>query len=231
MTTNKAHKRDVRARMSKTGESYTAAKRQVARAHPPAPPAVGPSPLPPRQAEPEVSEDAIRRATGRGWDDWFRILDERGLEAFSHRDTARWLHGTHGVDGWWAQSVTVGYERARGLRAKHQTSEGFEVSVSKTLPLPTARVWEAIGDPVAREAWVGRIVLDERTARAPRYARFEVAEDGSRVLASVDPKGGSKSTLTITHTRLADAGAVEARRAYWRERLAVLAAQLDEASD
>jgi hypothetical protein len=216
MTTNKAQKRAVRARMSRTGESYTSARQQVRRA----------SPLPPRQAEPEVSEAAVLQATGRGWDDWFRILDDRGLEGFSHRDTARWLNGVHGVDGWWAQSVTIGYERARGLRKPHQNAEGFEVSVSKTVALPVEVVWEAVSTPERRADWIGDVELGERSARAPRYARFEVPGDASRVLMSVDPKGEAKSTLTVTHGRLADGDAVEARQAFWRERLAVLATRL-----
>jgi hypothetical protein len=216
MTTNKAQKRAVRARMSRTGESYTAARRQV----------LQPQPLPPRQAEPEVSDVAVLEATGRRWDDWFRLLDDRGLEDFSHRETARWLVSTHQVDGWWAQSITVGYERARGLRKPHQTSEGFEVSVSKTLPVPADALWAAVADPTLRADWVGDLVLEERTLRASRYARFEVPRDGTRVLMSVDPKGDAKSTLTVTHARLSDGDAVEARRALWRERLAVLATRL-----
>ena len=54
-------------------------------------------------------------------------------------------------------------------------------------------------------------------------SRFLVETDGSRVLMSIDPKGDTKSTLTITHGRLAAGEAVEARRAFWRERLTELA--------
>jgi hypothetical protein len=222
MTTNKAQKQAVRARMAKTGESYTAARHQVVKDRPAT---ADPAPLPPRQAEPEVSDAALREATGRGWDDWFRLLDARGVEGFSHRDTARWLHSAHGVDGWWAQSVTVGYERARGLRKPHQRPEGFEVSVSKTFAAPPEVIWPFIAEKGQRDAWVGEGILDERTLRSPRYARFEVAADGSRVLASIDPKGESKSSLTITHGRLPDTEAVERWRSFWRERLALLAAE------
>jgi hypothetical protein len=216
MTTNKAQKRAVRARMSKTGESYTSARQQVRRT----------TPLPPRQAEPEVSEAAVLQATGRGWDDWFRLLDDRGIDDFSHRDTARWLVSAHHIEGWWAQSVTIGYERARGLRKPHQNAEGFEVSVSKTVPLPVQGLWPFISDGSRRALWVEDVDLDERTFTAPRYARFEVPADASRVLMSIDPKGEAKSTLTITHGRLADGKAVEAQRALWRQRLAILATRL-----
>jgi hypothetical protein len=65
MTEQKARKRQVRTRMAKTGERYTSARRHVTK----------PEPLPPRVAEPPFSEAAVRKATGKGWDDWFRILD------------------------------------------------------------------------------------------------------------------------------------------------------------
>ena len=54
------------------------------------------------------------KGTGKGWDDWFRVLDGWDATSRSHTEIARYVNGEHGVDGWWAQSVTVGYERARG---------------------------------------------------------------------------------------------------------------------
>jgi hypothetical protein len=216
MTTNKAQKRAVRARMTKTGESYAAARAQVAK----------PEPLPPRMAEPDVSEASIRRATGHGWDDWLRRLDERGTEGFSHRDAAAWLASSLGVPGWWAQTITVGYERARGLRRPHQTTSGFEVNVSKTFPVAVGPIWRAISDEAERSAWLGRDVLRGRTSHPPRHARFDFRDDGSRVLASLEAKGDSKSTLHVTHSRLAGPADVEPMRAFWRERLTELGRRL-----
>ncbi|HET9291576.1 MAG TPA: DUF4287 domain-containing protein, partial [Actinomycetes bacterium] len=126
MTRQKSFKGRVRARMDKTSESYTTARRQLlakagAKADPEAParPAE-PAATPPGDA-PEAkrpySEQAIRANTGRGWDEWFALLDEWGGAERPHPEIVRWLVGEHGVPGWWAQGVTVGYERARGLRA------------------------------------------------------------------------------------------------------------------
>ena len=88
MTRQKARKRDVRSRMSKTGERYTAARRNV----------VKPEPLPPRAAEPPFSEAAVRKATGKGWDDWFRILDAWGAHEHTHTEIARHVNADLGVD-------------------------------------------------------------------------------------------------------------------------------------
>jgi hypothetical protein len=222
MTTDKARKRAVRTRMTKTGESYTAARRNVVKG----PPSAVPLPLPPRQAEPQVSDDAVRRATGKGWDEWFGILDVRGIEGFSHRDTAAWLATEHDVDGWWAQSVTVGFERARGLRQRHQTTAGFEVSVSKTLASDVHRLWSAFADDEIRGAWQVPAVLRIRTSVVDRSVRFDHGDDGSRVLVSITPKASDRTTVTITHERLGGPDDVERLRAFWRAQLAALAAWL-----
>jgi hypothetical protein len=119
MTTDKARKRAVRSRMQKTGERYAAARRHVVHDD------VRPG-LPPRVAEPGMSEAAILKGTGRSWDEWFRILDAWDASTHNHTEIARYVNAELGVDGWWSQSVTVGYERARGMRAPNQRPEGFE---------------------------------------------------------------------------------------------------------
>lgn len=182
----------------------------------------GGAPLPPRVTEPEVSEEAIVRATGRGWDDWLRILDERGIEGFSHRDTAAWLRTELGVDGWWAQAITVGFERARGLRAAHQVADGFSVGVSKTLPVSSGRLWSAFADEAARSRWLEPGLLRPRTAQPERTARFDVAGESSRVVVGLTAKGDAKTSVTIQHERIASAAEVEERRAFWKARLAAL---------
>ncbi len=218
MTTDKARKRAVRSRMQKTGERYAAARRNVVRD-------TTDAALPPRLAEPPVSEEAIRKGTGRGWDDWFRVLDAWDGTSHTHTEIARYVNGEHGIDGWWSQSVTVGYERARGMRAPNQRPEGFQVSVSKTVDLPAMEAWRAFVEPKRRASWLDlglRVRTGTRTMG--RSARFDVLSDGTRVNVLFDPKGDDRSVVTVTHVKLAGAADVAAHRAEWRERLGRLAA-------
>ena len=60
-----------------------------------------------------MSEEAIRRRTGRGWEEWFDLLDAWGAADRTHTEIARWVAEEHAIDGWNAQAVTVSYERAR----------------------------------------------------------------------------------------------------------------------
>jgi Domain of unknown function (DUF4287) len=119
MTKQKSFKGRVRARMDKTSESYTAARRQLlakataetqaeAEAQAPEGPVNAPGVKRP------YSDAVIQANTGKRWDEWFAVLDRWGAAQRPHAEIARWVGEEHGVGGWWAQGVTVAYEQARG---------------------------------------------------------------------------------------------------------------------
>src|SRR5918994_1717670 len=70
MTTQQSFKRRIRARMEKTGESYTAARAQL---------------LPEAEWEARISAEKVRERTGRTWNDWFAVLDAWGAAERAHR--------------------------------------------------------------------------------------------------------------------------------------------------
>ena len=212
MTEDKARKQAVRKRMAKTGERYTAARRHV----------VKEAALPPRVTEPGWSEEAVRQGSGKGWDEWFRILDGWGGTSRAHREISEYLHREHGVRGWWTQSVAAGYERARGMRALHQVATGFQVTVSKTFPVGVVDLCLAFEDAGRRRRWLEARTLKLRTSQPGKSARYDFRDGTSRVNAYFTSKGRGKSTLTISHERLPDAKSVEKMRSFWKERLARL---------
>jgi hypothetical protein len=75
--------------------------------------------------EPAHAEDPVAKATGRSADSWFERLDQWGAAQRTHTEIARWLAEQPGVSSWWAQSVTVSYEQARGRRQRYQRPDGF----------------------------------------------------------------------------------------------------------
>jgi hypothetical protein len=218
MTRQKSFKRLVRARMEKTGESYTAARASLLAAH-----------------EPKVSEgpaltmsdEAIRRRTGHGWEHWFDLLDEWGATERSHTDAARWLREEHATGGWNAQAIVVSYERARGLRAVGEHADGFTVTASKTVAVPVEQLYDAFVDESLRRRWLPEGELRERTATKPKGARFDWGEDGTRVVVGFEAKGEAKSLAALAHEKLPDAEEAERMKAFWRERVAVLKALLE----
>jgi Domain of unknown function (DUF4287) len=213
MTRQKAQKRATRARMAKTGESYTAARRHV----------VKPKEQPRAEDLPQTDAN-LREHTGKGWRQWFRILDAWGAKRQKHKDIASYLMEEHGVPGWWAQAITLGYERSRGMRARYQTLTGsFQVSVSKTFPFSVGKLYGAFAGEPRRNRWLERGMLKVRKTLKNRSIRFDLADGTSRVVAYFDPKDRSKTTVTVMHERLHSAEAVEEMRAFWKDRLRRLA--------
>ena len=244
MTREKAQKRAIRERMAKTGERYTTARHYHLDLHlaPDEPPTAGdaegpesvvaaPVSLPPRVAEPGMSDEAIRRGTGKTWDEWFVLLDAWGAPEKKHPEIARHLHEAHGVDGWWAQSVTVGYERARGMRGVHERPDGYSANASKTIAAPVERLYAAFVDEAARDRWLDPGELRLRTSQPNRSARFDVLANGTRLGVIFTSKGAAKSSVQIQHERLPTADDVEPWKGHWKARLERLAAMLREESN
>jgi hypothetical protein len=109
------------------------------------------------------------------------------------------------------------------MRAAHQRPDGFSVGVTKTFPVGAERLHAMFAQARQRNRWIDEGTLALRTATAPRTARFDFGDDGSRVVVGITAKGPSKSTAAIQHERLPEAGAVKDMRAFWKERLGVLA--------
>ena len=220
MTRQKTFKRRVRQRMAKTGESYTAARRMLI-AHGDRPD----TPIP--EFDPPVAEETVVAATGRGWQAWFELLDGWEAATRSHTEIARWLREEQGVDGWYSQSITVGYERARGLRAPGERPDGFAVGVSRTVAVPVQQLFDAFANDDLRERWLPGAELRVRTATAPRTARYDWEDGSTRVIVGFDDVGERKSRVALSHERLPDADAADEMKAWWRERLTALKAQLE----
>ena len=88
-----------------------------------------------------VSSEAVAKATGRNWEEWeewLEFLDGLDTQGKNLREIVALIAGPGELsNGWWQQSVAVGYEQARGLRVIGQTSGAdFQIGVQRTLPLP-----------------------------------------------------------------------------------------------
>jgi hypothetical protein len=262
MTRARALKQIVRTRAAKTGERYTTARRHVLKdlAHPSttpraatASPTAGPPATTPKaQGRPpagggtkgSVSDATARARTGHGLDYWFAVLDRFGGVEKGHTASARHLSADHGVPGWYAQGITVAFERARGLRTLHQRMSGdYEVSVTKAVAAGTETVVRAFADPKRRAKWLPRadselsaalVAALEATAakgfvvRPDRQGRFRYKWNDTTVQFNLLPKGEDRTSVVVTHLKLPDVGAVEKRRAQWRSALAALASTLGD---
>jgi hypothetical protein len=226
MTTQKLFKRRVRERMSKTGESYAAARQHVV---------VGRDRLETARtrlasAKELASDEKLAEATGRDWQAWLSILDRWGARDRTHREIVEYLRAEQSVPDWWTQAVTNGYERARGIRAKHQQADGFTIYVSKTVAVPLEALFDAFVTDGKRARWLADGPMALRNAQPGKVARFDWGDGGTRIMVTFEAKGAAKATAHVSHERLPDAEAGEAAKAAWKVRLASLRSTL-EATD
>ena len=225
MPHNKDLKRLVRARMRKTGEAYTAA-----RAHITTKPKSTPVAKTARKRTAKIdyaalagtSDTTIKAKTGCTWERWVGALDYLGAKEMSHRDIAALVSKKFKIDGWWAQSVTVGYERIKGLRARGQRRDGsYEANKSRTFDVPVTKLFEAWSDASLRDRWLNGEGVKIRTATAPKSMRLGWS-DGRIIAVGFTPKGKSKSSVALSHMKLPDKATADRLKQYWSERLDAL---------
>lgn len=167
-----------------------------------------------------TTDESVQKATGRVWDEWMSELERVNASKLSHKDMAAMLVDTYDVSAWWAQTITVEYERFIGRREVGQSCEGdYQAGGSKTLPGTMDEIfaeWQAF--------MKGKESLnDDAFADAPttsktekwRYWRVNL-RGGSKVNITITQKAPGKVHLAVNHEKLANTDAVDNWKAFWK---------------
>lgn len=165
-----------------------------------------------------MSDEAVKAKTGRDWAQWFKLLDKAGASKMTHKEIAAHVHDELDCPPWWSQMVTVGYERARGQRKKHETVTGFQMSVSRTVAAPVGDVYAAWTDDQSRAQFLGRKKIEIRSGQSNKTLRFGWNGKSSVEVRFV-PKGAAKTQVSVDQTRLASEDDVPQMKAYWAKGL------------
>jgi len=170
-----------------------------------------------------MSDEAVRMRTGRDWKEWVRLLDAIGAVSMPHRGIASRVHESYGIPGWWAQAVTVGYERIRGLReiGQRRDSGRFDANRSKTFKVPVGRLYRAFAVKRTRERWLPGVEIRIRKSIPDKSLRISWP-DKTAVHADFTAKGPRKSQVAVQHVGLSDRKELIARKEYWTARLKAL---------
>jgi hypothetical protein len=226
MPRQKDLKRLVRTRMQKTGEAYTTARAQILKKKPSK--TVKAVASRPNYAELAGMSDAvIKEKTGCSWEKWVHALDYYGADKMPHREIAALVKEKYHVGDWWSQSVTVGYERIKGLRARGQRRDGsYEASKSRTFNVPVDVLYKAWADARKRGRWLKEPKVKVRTATEAKSMRLDWT-DGSIIAIGFYPKGAARSSVAVQHTKLPDRARADALKQYWAERLDALGEVLE----
>ena len=187
-------------------------------------------------AEAKISDEAVETRTGKSWAQWFRILDRWGAAKKGHKAAAAWLHDERDLPPWWAQMVTVRYERERGLREKHERADGFAISVSRVVPVAPPKAFDALTRPADLSRWFtrgaranlepggsysnrdgdrGRFLAVARPRRVRMTWENENHAPGTVVEFAIAGTGSGKSRVEVTHSRLSSKRDVEKMKEAW----------------
>jgi hypothetical protein len=209
MTKNESFKRRIRERMASTGERYTAARRSLLS----------------RQAEgrrrvwvsePEFTDEAVQEHTGRGWDDWCDVIEAWSGHRDGHTAIAAYLRDELGVDPWWAQGVTVGYERITGLRLPHQRSDGtFTANKSLTVVVDADRLRQLLLNDDDRDDLFGGEPTELRSRPASKSIRLKVGPGVA--LISLESKPNGRTRVSVAHEKLPSFDDVAEWKFFWTD--------------
>lgn len=220
MTKQESFKRRIRERMSRTGERYTVARQAL----------IAKADGGRRRtwvAEPEAGDDAVKTATGRGWDDWCDIIDGWSGRHDGHTAIAAYLQSELAVDPWWAQQVTGGYERITGLRLPYQRPDGtFTAGKSQTVHGDADALRRLLLDGKARaDLFPGHptelrsrpTAKSIRLAIGPGVAQFAIAPVDESSNGETGERVDQRVKVNVSHEKLPTYELVEEWKFYWTE--------------
>ena len=206
MTRQESFKRRVRTRMERTGERYGAARRVLI-----------------QQAEhrgrawasePDMAEAKLVEATGRGWDAWCDLVDAWPGHADGHGAVAAWLQDEHDVPGWWAQTITVGWERITGRRLPHQQPDGtFTAGRSRTVRVDADELRAALLDADDRTDLFPGMPTELRSRPTSRTVRLGM--DPGVVELDLAPRDDGRVTVSVAHAKLPAPEDVTVWKQWW----------------
>jgi len=175
---------------------------------------------------PSMSDEAVKAKTGKTWKQWFAVLDKAGAQSLSHKEIVEVLDVQQTVPPWWRQMVTVEYERARGLRVRHETASGFSISVSKTIAADLAAVYDATANARTRKTWFAEGAFVQSSATENKY--FRGSWNGSaRLEINFYSKGQGKAQINVQVNKLSKEADVARECDAWRAALETLKAKLE----
>jgi uncharacterized protein YndB with AHSA1/START domain len=174
--------------------------------------------------ERKITDETVRKRTGKSWSQWLRTLDRWGARKKTHKEIARHLGERHGLEPWWSQVVAVRYERERAGRALHQRASGaYEVTVSRVIAAPLGRVFDCFLKPADLSKWFTRgAIVEPRVGgryrnrdgdrgeflaiRRPKRLRFTWENPrhapGTVVDIAIAARGRGKISAALTHRKL-----------------------------
>ena len=181
-----------------------------------------------------ANDAAVRRRTGKGWQQWWTVLDAAGAKEMDHPAIIKYLRDKHDLPDWWAQIVTVSYERARKIRRIDKRIHGNSITVtSKPINATVASAYRAWTLRAERARWLGEGGLTIRGATADRSIRASWGSQSKiknnlEVEFTSEPRGQTR--VSVMQYRLSTPAEVKKARQHWEVALGRLKEALESPS-
>jgi uncharacterized protein YndB with AHSA1/START domain len=204
----------------------------------------------PSTDKPEFTDANAREKTGKTSKQWFALLDDFGGIDKGRRDLVNHMHSAHKLDEWWATTLVVEYERAKGALEKDGKPKGYSICSTKTVAAPLERVFAAFGDAQDLDRWLGartkvefqdggtlqngdgdRATFERIRAHKDLRLTWEHAKraPGSQIEVLFADKGNGKTGITLNHTRIQARKDADELRAGWSAAFEQLKQHLESA--
>ena len=176
--------------------------------------------------KPNISDDAVRTATGQDWAAWRADLDAWAGD-MDHKTLAQRLRDERDLPGWWAQMVSGSWEMMTGRRNPHQRcGDGkFQASASKTVKATVGSVEAAFELPTFAE-W-GPDGVFSRSSGTPGKSINGAWSGGGRLSVWLTPPSEDKTQLGLSHEGIDTAEDCAHWKVEWRQALARLKTVLE----
>jgi uncharacterized protein YndB with AHSA1/START domain len=196
----------------------------------------------------ELTADAVKKATGKSWEQWFKELDSLGGPAKGRKEMNDLLYKKMKVDPWWCSTIVVEYEAARKVLEKDGHPKGYTICATKAIAAKPQDLFAHFSDAQKLSKWFApspKLDFQEggqfSTADGNRgqfkrispgkVIRFtwqnERSSPGEIVEVKFQPSG-TKCTVMVTHERIVGRDAADGLRAAWGSALDALKALVEK---
>lgn len=191
----------------------------------------------------EVTSSGAMKATGSTLEEWFAALDAQGGPTLGRKTLADYLLKERKVDSWWAVTLAVEYEKARGALEKDARIRGYGICATKSVTATPGAVYDALLDV---RSWMGAgAKADPKEGGAfedgdghrgvfkrlapGKTIKFTWTGPGHQDVEEVEIKlsaAGPKTSVVLNHSRLPDRAAADGMRAAWARVLDIVKEKL-----
>lgn len=174
------------------------------------------------------TDAALKKATGKDWQEWRTSLEEWGASERSYLEISRYLADAFGLNDWWAQGITVGYERMTARRSVGKLATGtHSASLTRVIDASIEQTHASLVTELRRYQWLADSVVRLRTSQAPKVARFDDYEAKVIITFSLTEEDGQTNVHLKADTFESEEAAAIWKSA-WEPRLADLAEYVEQ---